>query len=72
MLRGSDQRGPNAKSFCSSLAGGKLQTCWVGLIAEARDIFDVLNKTSVKRHSQRKPTFIKHKITLKAESKSMF
>lgn len=44
----------------------------MGLISEARDASDLLNKTSVKRNSGRKPTFVKYKITLKTESKFMF
>lgn len=44
----------------------------MGLISEARDGFDLLNKTSVNRNSERKPTLVKCKITLKAESKFMF
>ena len=44
----------------------------MGLISEARDGFDLLNKTSVKRNSERKPTLVKCRITLKAKSKFMF
>lgn len=44
----------------------------MGLISEARDGFDLLNKTSVNRNRERKPTPVKCKITLRAESKFMF